>query len=151
VLLEQMKQTLPAGPLLRQATSIVKTLEAGRRPNMNSMHPEFQQLFAPQVQGLLISIFSYDPAQLAAKFHKPMLIVQGERDLQVSVEDAKRLKQAAPSAKLVLLPDANHVFKTVKSPDTAVNRAAYAKPGVPMAPGLADEIANFVSAPAGVN
>ena len=60
-------------------------------------------------------MFSYDPAQLIAGFHKPVLIVQGERDLQVSVADAKRLKQAAPAAKLVLLPDTNHVFKTVKS------------------------------------
>lgn len=151
VLLDQIKQTVPGGPLLRQATSIVKTLESGRHPNMNSMNPEFRQLFAPQVQGLLISIFSYDPAQLAAKFHKPMLIVQGERDLQVSVEDAKRLKQAAPQAKLVLLPDANHIFKTVKSADTAVNKAAYTKPGVPLAPGLADGIADFIRAKSSVN
>lgn len=151
VLIEQMKQTLPEGPLLRQATTIVKTLEAGRRPNIYSMHPQLQQLFAPPVQGLLISMFSYDPAKLIAEFHKPVLIVQGERDLQVSVEDAKRLKQAAPEAKLVLLPDANHIFKTVKSADTAVNKAAYLKPGVPLAPGLADEIADFVLAKSRLN
>jgi uncharacterized protein len=151
VLLEQMRQTLPDGPMLRQATSIVKTLEAGRRPNVYSMHPALQQLFAPPVQGLLISMFSYDPAKLIAEIHKPVLIVQGERDLQVSVEDAKRLKQAAPEAKLVLLPDANHVFKTVKSADTAVNKAAYLKPGVPLAAGLADEIGDFVLPKASAN
>jgi uncharacterized protein len=144
VLLEQMKQTLPGGPMLRQATLIVRTLEAGRRPNVYSMHPALQELFAPRVQGLLISMFSYDPANLIAQFHKPVLILQGERDLQVSVEDAKRLKQAAPEAKLVLLPDANHVFKTVKSADTAVNKAAYLKPGVPLVPGLPYGIADFV-------
>src|SRR5262249_31535565 len=130
----------------QQAASVIQAIEAGRHPNMRSMHPGLQELFAPAVQGLLISMFSYDPAQLIAGFHKPVLIVQGERDLQVSVADAKRLKQAAPSAKLVLLPDTNHVFKTVKSANTEVNMASYAKSGVPLAPGLADEISDFVLA-----
>jgi len=62
------------------------------------------------------------------------------------VADAKRLKQASPAAKLVLLPDANHFFKLVKSADMAVNTAAYSKPGVPLAPGTADQIADFVFA-----
>ena len=70
---------------------------------------------------------------------------RGERDLHVSVADAKRLKQAAPAAKLVLLPNANHFFKVVKSADNAANAAAYSKL-VPLAPHIADEIADFVSA-----
>ena len=111
-----------------------------------SLHPSLQQIFAPPIQGFLISMFSYDPARLIAEFHKPVLILQGERDLQVSVADAKRLKQAAPSAKLVLLPDANHFFKVMKSADVAANAATYSKPGVPLAPHVADEIADFVSA-----
>ena len=90
-------------------------------------------------------MLSYDPAGLIADFHKPVLILQGERDLQVSIADAKRLKKAAPTAKLVLLPDANHFFKVVKSADVAANAAAYSKP-VPLTPHIADEIADFVSA-----
>ena len=131
--------------MLQQASSTIKALEAGRHPNVNALHPALQQMFAPPIQGFLISMFSYDPAQLIAGFHKPVLILQGERDLQVSVADAKRLKQAAPAAKLVLLPDANHFFKVVKSADMAANAAAYSKPG-PLAPHVADEIADFVSA-----
>ncbi len=146
IMLEQLRSALGEGPALQQAASVIQAIEAGRHPNMRSMHPGLQELFAPAVQGLLISMFSYDPAQLIAGFHKPVLIVQGERDLQVSVADAERLKQAAPAAKLVLLPDTNHVFKTVKSANTEVNMASYAKPGVPLAPGLADEISDFVLA-----
>ena len=102
-------------------------------------------MFAPPVQGFLISIFSYDPARLIGDFHKPVLILQGERDLQVSVADAKRLKEAAPGAKLVLLPDANHFFKVIKSADMAANAATYSKL-VPLAPHVADEIVDFISA-----
>jgi pimeloyl-ACP methyl ester carboxylesterase len=146
VVRDQLRLALGDGSMLRQATSVIEALEAGRRPDMRSMHPGLQELFAPQVHGLLISIFSYDPARLIADFHKPVLILQGERDLQVSVADAQRLKQAAPAAKLVLLPDTNHVFKTVKSADTAANKAAYIKPGIPVQPEVANEIANFVLA-----
>ena len=145
VLREQLQLSLGSGPMLQQASLAIKTLEAGRHPNVYALHPKLQQLFAPPVQGLLISIFSYDPARLIADFHKPILILQGERDLQVSVADAKRLKQAAPAAKLVLLPDANHFFKMVKSADMAANAASYSKP-VPLAPRTADEIADFIAA-----
>jgi pimeloyl-ACP methyl ester carboxylesterase len=151
VMRDQFKQAMGEGPIYQQAASAIKALEAGRHPNMHSMHPALQQMLAPPVHGLLISMFSYDPARLIAGFHKPVLIVQGERDLQVSVADAERLKQASPAAKLVLLPDTNHVFKTVKSADAAANKAAYVKPSVPLAPGVIDEIANFVSAPAAVH
>jgi uncharacterized protein len=143
---DQLQLTLGNGPMLRQAISAIKALEAGRHPDMRSMHPALQELFAPPVHGLLISMFSYDPVRLIAGFPKPVLILQGERDLQVSVADAERLKQAAPAAKLVLLPNTNHVFKTVKSADKAANEAAYTKPGNPLASEVGDEIANFVLA-----
>jgi hypothetical protein len=145
VLRDQLRRALGSGPMLQQATSAIRTLEAGRRLDVHYLHPALQQLFSPRIQGLLISTFSYDPARLIADFHKPVLILQGERDLQVSVADAKRLKQAAPAAKLVLLPDANHFFKMVKSADMAANAAAYIKPG-PLAPRTADEIADFILA-----
>jgi uncharacterized protein len=145
VLREQLQLALGGGPMLQQATSAIRALEAGRHPDVYSLHPTLQQLFAPSLQGFLISMFSYDPARLIADFHKPVLILQGERDLQISVADAKRLKQAAPAAKLVLLPDANHFFKVVKSADKAANAEAYSKL-VPLTPHIADEIADFVSA-----
>jgi uncharacterized protein len=151
VLRDQLRLAVGNGPMLRQASSAIAALEAGRHPNMHAMHPALQELFAPPVHGLLISMFSYDPARLIADFHKPVLIVQGERDFQVSVADAQRLKQAAPAAKLVLLPNANHMFKMVKSADMAANKAAYTKPSIPLSPEVANEIAGFVLAPRGVN
>jgi len=57
------------------------------------------------------------------------------------------LKQAAPAARLVLLPNTNHVLKTVTSPEQATNIAAYIDPDLPLAPGAVDVIAGFISAP----
>jgi pimeloyl-ACP methyl ester carboxylesterase len=147
VMREQMRLSMGGGPMLQHATLTIKALEAGRRVDAQDLHPALRQLFSPSMQGYFINMFSYDPARLIAGFHKPMLILQGERDIQVSVADAKRLKEAAPAAKLVLLPDANHFFKLVKTADMAANAAAYSKPGVPLAPRTADEIADFILAP----
>jgi uncharacterized protein len=97
------------------------------------------------VQGFLINAFSYDPAKLIAAVSKPVLIMQGKRDIQVSVGDAERLKLAAPKAELVLLPDANHVLKAVASDDKRANIATYADPTLPLAPGVVDAVANFVA------
>ena len=74
----------------------------------------------------------------------PLLIVQGERDLQVSVADAKRLAAAQPGAKLVLLPTMNHVLKDVASDDRAANFATYSDASLPVDPGLVAAIAAFV-------
>ena len=99
---------------------------SGKRFDVTGMNPALLPLFAPQLQGFLINAFSYDPAKLIATISKPMLILQGERDLQVSVADAERLKQAAPQAKLVLLANTNHVLKTVTTADPRANAACLA-------------------------
>jgi uncharacterized protein len=146
VLREQLKSNPANAPILGQALAAIDTLEAGRHADVSAMQPALQALFNPKVQGFLISTFALDPARLIADWKSPVLIVQGERDIQVSVADAQRLKQAAPAAKLLLLPDANHLLKTVTAPDRAANIAAYADPNLPLAPGLIDGIAGFVSA-----
>jgi hypothetical protein len=144
--LGEVLRTNPANaPILDQAMSAIDTLEAGKRFDVTGMNPALLPLFAPQVQGFLINVFSYDPARLISAVTKPVLIMQGERDIQVSVADAERLKQAAPQAKLVLLPDTNHVLKAVTTDDRAANGATYADSSLPLAPGVVDAVANFVA------
>jgi len=140
----QLKANPANAPLLGQAQSAIAALEQGRKVDVRNMHPALQGLFNPAVQGFLISEFSYDPARLIAGVTKPVLLLQGQRDLQVSAQDAQRLKQANPPAQLALLPDVNHVLKAVTTDDPRVNMAAYADPGLPLAPGVVDVIADFL-------
>ena len=110
------------------------------------MHPALLPLFAPQVQGLPDQTsFPTIRAALAARVRGPVLIVQGERDLQVGVADVRRAGRGRPEAKLVMIPGANHVLKAVASDDRAANFATYADPALPLAPGIADAIAAFVT------
>jgi uncharacterized protein len=147
VMRAQLKSNPANAPILDQAMAALDALEAGKHVDVANMHPALRQLFAPQVQDFLINELACDPAKLIAAVSKPMLIMQGKRDMQVSVADAERLKQAAPKAELVVLPDANHVLKAVATDDRRANMAAYMDPTLPLAPGVVEAIANFIAGP----
>ncbi|MFJ2994449.1 alpha/beta hydrolase [Pandoraea sp. NPDC087047] len=146
VLSEQL-HTNPANGTLTEAGDIaIHSLTQGHRVDMKTLPTPLAPLFNPAVQGFLMSLFAQDPAKLIAQVRVPVLIVQGERDLQVGTVDAERLKQADPAATLVLLPDTNHVLKTVTSDDRAANIHTYGDASLPLAPGVVDAIVRFIDA-----
>jgi fermentation-respiration switch protein FrsA (DUF1100 family) len=122
----------------------LESLEHGKHVDVTGMHPALQRLFAPQVQDFLIDMFSYDPPKLAASLKLPLLVVQGERDLQVSVADAKDLAAAQPKATLLLLPKMTHVLKDVGSDDRGAIAATHTDASLPVDTGLVDAIVKFV-------
>ncbi|MEZ5670471.1 MAG: alpha/beta fold hydrolase [Alphaproteobacteria bacterium] len=77
-----MRAQLRANPanavLLDDALGAIDSLEAGTPADVAAIHPALQQLFAPAVQGFLISLYSYDPAALLAAYDGPVLVVQGD-------------------------------------------------------------------------
>jgi hypothetical protein len=116
-------------------------LEAGQ--TVADVPPFLASMFRPSVQPYLMSVLPLDPVALLAGIKKPVLIVQGDTDLQVLPDDARRLAAARPDAKLVVLPGVNHVLKIAPA-ERAANLATYADPNLPLAPGVVDAIARFV-------
>jgi len=144
VLREQLKANPANAQLLNEALSIIDALEQRRRVETMNSHPALQNLFNPAVQGFLIDAFSYHPSQLISTISKPVLVLQGQRDLQVAETDARLLKAANPQASLIIFPNMNHVMKEVTSDDPKANIASYAEPALPLAPGLIDTIEYFL-------
>lgn len=135
----------PANPpeILTQTDTALTALEAGRTVDVSAFHPALQQLFYPGVQPFLISMFSYDPAQLASHYHGPLLVLQGTTDIQVQVDDAQRLAAAHSGATLALIDGMNHVLRAAPA-DRGANMASYGDENAPLFPGLAANIANFI-------
>lgn len=146
VIRTQLKANPANAPLLTQALPAIDALEAGKRVDTTHMPSALQSLFRPQVQGFLISAFSYDPKSLLTGFLKPVLILQGQRDIQVQETDAQILKTADPRATLVLLPNVNHVLKSVTSDDMSANVSTYSNANLPLAPGVVGAIDDFLAA-----
>lgn len=144
LLREQIAANPANASLLDEANAVIDRLEAGEHVPADSMTPILTKLFAPQVQGFLIDAMARDPANLAAGTDLPLLILQGEADLQVKAKDAHALAAARPDARLVLLPGLSHTLKQVRGSDIAANYATYLDPALPIDPRVAEAIAEFL-------
>lgn len=131
-------------PLLKQARQVISTLQRGGRVAADRLDPALASLFADAVQPFLIDLFSYDPVALVSDLTVPILILQGERDLQVATEDAQTLRRAAKNGTLTLVPDMNHVLKSVPDADRAANLMSYSNPTLPLAEGVMSANVHFV-------
>lgn len=144
-----MREQLRANPanaiVLDDALHAIDSLEAGDLVDVSGMHPALQQLFAPVVQTFLISLYSYDPAALLAVYDGPVLIVQGDTDLQVTVADAEHLAAARPGLSPTIIPGMNHVLKPAPGDDRAANFATYGDAELGLAAGMVDATAGFLT------
>lgn len=145
IIREQLQANPANAPILSSAYAALARLEARQRFNNADIHPALQPLFGEAIQLYMIDLLAQDPARLAASLKLPLLIVQGDRDLQVSVTDANALAAAQPKARLVVLPGVNHVLKNVATTDRAANMATYGNPSLPVSPAAVDAVANFVT------
>jgi dienelactone hydrolase len=76
-----------------------------------------------------LDLRGFDPAEAAKEIEKPMLILQGERDYQVTMEDFGRWKTALgsrPQVKFILYPSLNHLFVEGQGKSSP---AEYSSPG----------------------
>jgi alpha-beta hydrolase superfamily lysophospholipase len=143
VLREQLAANPANAPVMGQVDAIIAELEAGRPPDLSGMHPAVAMLFNPALNTYFISLFSHDPAAELARYAGPVLVVQGETDIQVTLADAERLAQAR-GLEPVIIPGMNHVLRDAPA-DRAANAATYRLTDAPLSAGLADAIAGFVT------
>jgi len=143
ILHDQLATRLPP-PLAARADSILAELRAGRL--VDSVPPVLRSVFDPSVQAYEISWFRYDPPAALARVAAPVLVVQGTNDIQVSVDNARRLA-AVPGARLVLVDSMTHVLKLAGS-DQAAQMRTYTDGSLPLAPALVRAVVDFIASPA---
>lgn len=142
LLKEQLGHQSPL--LLAAAAPMIDSLQAGHRLG-REIPPQWSSLFRPSVQPYLISWFGYDPAQLIARVACPVLVVQGDKDLQVSLADADSLCAARPSARQAVIRGMNHVLKQTDTLDRQAQLIkTYMDPTLPLHPEFVPLVAAFV-------
>lgn len=144
ILREQLAAQLTGTPLLDPAFAAIARLEAGYRVEPADIPTPLARLFAPAVQGFLIDYMARDPSALAASLAVPLLIVQGDTDIQVRVADAQALAAANLHARLVIARGINHVLKAVPANDRAANIASYGNADLPIDAVVVAAIADFL-------
>lgn len=140
ILREQLKAQPPA--ILNQALPIIEKLENGQ--TVNEVPKMLYSLFRPSIQPYMISWFKYNPQKEISKLSKPVLIIQGTTDIQVSVADADKLANANKNAQKVVIEGMNHVLKNAVM-DRQKNIQTYSNPDLPLTEGLMEAIITFIN------
>ena len=127
--------------VLSMSLPIIEELEKGK--TVDSVAPLLNMLFRPSVQSYLISCFKYDPAIEISKVQSPVLIVQGTTDIQIQVEDAKKLAAANSNSELVIIEGMNHILKEADA-NRFLNLRTYGDPSLKLKQGLIESITSFI-------
>jgi pimeloyl-ACP methyl ester carboxylesterase len=113
-------------------------LEVRKGDAVSSTRPVFKVLFRPSVLPFVRSLIDVDPVTLLRGTTFPVVIVQGDSDRQIAVEDAELLHTARVDARVVVVHGMNHVLKD----DATELQRSYTDPTVALAPTLVDAIAS---------
>jgi uncharacterized protein len=139
VIKKQLKGKMPED----LETLIVSQLDSlVNKQNVTLVNPSLASLFRPSVQPYLMDWFQYNPTKILANNNKPILVLQGEYDVQVDVDQAKLLAKANPKAVLKIIPKMNHVLVNTTN-DFTENVATYDNPDLALNPFLVKSIVNF--------
>lgn len=125
-----------------QATGIIDRLRSGKR--VEEVPQSLAALFHPSVQPFLISAFRYDPCRLIAALEIPVLIVQGDNDLQVPAAEAEALAAAQPRARKVIVGGMTHTLKTSTGHTINEQLAAYTDSTLGLAAELTEAVTEFL-------
>ena len=141
IILKQIARQGTPQEVIDQVKSLIDKVKTGER--FDDVPPYLMSLFQPDIQPYLKSWFAYNPAMEIGKLEIPVLIIQGENDLQVKVEDAQLLKAGNKKAKLTLMEGMNHILKDAPK-EMQLNYATYTNPDLPLNKVLINGIVTFI-------
>jgi alpha-beta hydrolase superfamily lysophospholipase len=135
------------GQLGKKEAVVFKQLDSLRKGlTVRDKDPQMQMLFRESVQPYLKSWFKYTPTTEIKKLKIPILIVAGNKDIQVGVDQANKLKKAAPKAKLVIVENMNHVLKTVEDDSREANIETYSSEFLPLVYDFVEKTSEWINA-----
>lgn len=113
VIIEQIAKTAPF--FTEETKRVFGVLKSGK--TTTDYPPALVSIFNIELQPFMMNWMQYNPAELIANLEIPVLIVNGTKDLQVSVEEAKLLHEALPKSEIVIIENMNHVLFTIEGDD----------------------------------
>ena len=139
VLREQLRANPLNRPILDEAESAITALERGERVDTAGMNPALASLFREDVQGFLMGLLAFDPAEAARSVDVPLMVVGGGKDAQVTREDFDALASADDLS--VWFDGMSHTLKGVNALTAA---RSYQDPEMPLEVGLVTSIVPFI-------
>lgn len=141
ILEEQIAKT--AAVFSKSTERVLNVLRSGE--TTSEYPPELASIFNLELQAFLISWMQYNPAKIIANTPLPILIINGDKDLQVDVKEAQLLNSAAQNSKLIIIEHMNHVLVKIDGDDLE-NAKSYNNPNLKINEELINAIQEFTLA-----
>jgi alpha-beta hydrolase superfamily lysophospholipase len=140
VIVEQIGRQMPG--LKENARTAFDELK--QKGKTKKYSPALESIFRESVQPFILSWAMHAPQEEIKKLDIPVLLINGDNDLQTSPDEAKLLKEAIPNAELLIIENMNHVFRIIDKNDDIANQKSYNEPQQPISQELVESIANFI-------
>jgi hypothetical protein len=121
----------------------IKAIHSLREGTIDTSFDEDHALFSVTNQEFLLTWMKYNPAEEIKKLNIPILLIQGDMDTQVNVDDLKSLKAANSQDESILIKGMNHVLKKVSSEEE--NVVTYTDPSYQLHSELVPTIVKFIN------
>ena len=129
-------------PMFSEDTA--KVLDILKQGKTTPHYPKaLASIFSEELQPFLSSWIQFDPIAEIAKLNTPVLIINGTKDLQVSVEESTALKNASKSATLKIIDKMNHILYTIEGDDLE-NSKSYNESYRKINPEVINSITTFI-------
>lgn len=140
LIVEQIGRQMPG--LEESARTAFNELRANGK--VKDYNQGLASLFKKSIQPFMFSWMKYDPQQEIKKLEMPVLIINGDNDLQVNTNEAEKLKAAKPDAELVIIENMNHIYRIIDKNDDIANQKSYNEPQRPISNEMVEQISNFI-------
>jgi len=127
--------------LAETATSYFKELK--KTGGVKEVHPFLATIFSKQNLPFFLSWMQYNPKEELKKLNMPVLIVNGTKDIQVPIEDAKPLHISNKNIEAIFIENMNHVLKDIQKEED--NLSSYYSPDYKISKELIKTIVEFVN------
>lgn len=139
VITEQIQKMAPG--LTADAVKTFEILKKGE--TTTSYPPALASVFNIDTQPFISNWMQYNPKEIISDITIPILIINGTKDLQVSVEEANQLKEANSKAQLKIIENMNHVLFIIEGDDLE-NSKSYNESFRPISTELVETISSFI-------
>jgi len=139
VIIEQVAKTAPM--FNKETERVIASLKEGKTTTDYPI--ALASIFNIDLQPFMINWISHNPSEIIKELKMPVLIINGTKDLQVSVDEAKVLKEANEKAEILLIENMNHVLFEIEGGDLE-NSKSYNESFRAISPKLLTSITAFM-------
>ena len=87
---------------------------------------------------------NYEPTKVIKELEMPILIINGDKDLQTTVSEAIKLKEARPNSQIAIIKNMNHVLVPITGNDLD-NSKSYNELNRKISEELIENIVKFIN------